>query len=87
MADPLKKSKEKGKIMQAAIRSAVQLAMNENKAHVMLDARPCSIEVGRNTKGELSWNVKLYTIDPAETLDTVATIRAIEEQILTKFRV
>lgn len=86
MASPIKKHKAKEDRVAQVLRGAVAQALVENKAHIMLDARPCSIEIGRNAKKELVWNVKIYTLDGPETLDTVSLIRKIENQIEEQFK-
>lgn len=80
MASPAKKLKE-----HQDIRSAIALAAVQGRAHVIVDARPCSIEIGRNAKGELSWNAKIYCEDAKATLDSVGHIKTIEDAINEKF--
>lgn len=83
MANPLEKSIKRN----ALLRQAVAEAATQAKVHVMMDARPCSIEIGRNAKGELTYNIKIYTIDAQETFDTVKEIRKIEQEIKDKFNI
>jgi hypothetical protein len=80
--DKAKKIKECGDV---EIRSAVTRAIAENKVSVVIDGRPCSIEVSKNYKGELSYTLKLYTRDAQEIENSIPKLKQIEDKIKSSF--
>lgn len=86
MSNPQTKRMHKKVIADREVRAAIKKAFKEGSVNVVLDAKPCSLEISRSTSGILSWKAKLYTKDARETLDSVSMIAQIESEIKRSFK-
>ena len=82
MASPQKKQMVK----RDFLREAVFKALLHNEAKILVDSRPCSLEITRGRNNELSWNIKLYSVDGAAVLDSVRVAKTIEDEIRCQFK-
>ena len=83
MASPQKKQM----VMQrTGIRKAIADAIESKSTSVLVDSRPCSLEITRGRNNELSWNIKLYSVDGAAVLDSVKVAKTIEDEIRRQFK-
>ena len=83
MASPQKKQKV---VADDWVRNAVLQAIRNKSQSVLIDSRPCSLEITRGRNNELSWNIKLYSVDGAAVLDSVRVAKTIEEEIKRQFK-
>ena len=86
MASPLKKQKHKEIVKHDCIRKAIGEACDSGKANIVIDAKPCSLEITRGRNNEYSWNIKLYIVDGAATFNGVSVIKQIDDEIRRQFK-
>lgn len=79
MAKPNDKKRIVKAVGDAEVRAAVTRAITENKAHVVLDGRPCSLEVTKGLRGEIGFNMKIYTRDAQEMKDSIPLLVEIKD--------
>jgi hypothetical protein len=81
MVKPQAKRSTKKVLADVAIRKAVRKAVREGRTNIVIDAKPCSLEVSKSTSGIIAWKVKIYSADAGEVLDSVSKVKRIREKI------
>ena len=87
MSNPATKRLGKKVLADRDARALVRKAKKEGKIHVVVDAKPCSLEISKSTSGIIAWKVKIYSIDSQETHQSVKDIKKISEAIAKEFPV
>jgi len=72
-------------VADRVVRQAVRKALKEGKVNLILDAKPCSIEIGATASSMLVWKVKIYEEDAKAILSTVPVIKKIKQEITKQF--
>ncbi len=77
-----KKSKKKQDLRKRAIEEAI----DDKRAQVIIDDRPCSVEVNRTAKGDYTFSLKVYVRDQQEMLGVIPDLNKIRKEIEKKFK-
>jgi len=85
MLKPQNKRSTRRVLADTAMRKAVKMAIKEGKIDVVLDAKPCSLEISKSTSGIFSWKVKIYSADAGEVLQSVEKVKRIKDVIQESF--
>ena len=77
--------KDKEKVKKNLHKKLIGDAIEHGKAVVLLEERPCSVEISRTAKGDITFSLKTYVRNEKEMLSVIPELSKIKDAINKQF--